>query len=305
VSGFAAMLIGAVADFRHALPRYRERLTAATDDLGNLLAQYDVDVSFSQIYGSLEPSSIIDVVGSTLGGMVSAMVDTSLVLLLMVFILLEAAGFPRKLRAAMANPLANLDRYAQMMDEVQRYLAIKTGISIVTGGLIGVGVWILGVDFPLLWALTAFLLNYIPNVGSIIAAVPAVLVAGVQLGVGYALGTGALYVAVNTLMGNIVEPQLMGRKLGLSPLVVFLSLVFWGWVWGPVGMLLSVPLTMIVKIMLEQSDDLQWLSILLGGAPPAEPAEPGPVARRENRREDEDDAPPAASVADDSAAAGE
>jgi predicted PurR-regulated permease PerM len=221
----------------------------------------------------------------------------------MVFMLLEAAGFPRKLRAALANPLANLDRWAQIMTEVQRYLAIKTGISLVTGMIVGLGVWLIGVDFPMLWALTAFLLNYIPNVGSIIAAVPAVLVAGVQLGVGHALATAVVYVVANTVMGNVVEPQLMGRKLGLSPLVVFLSLVFWGWVWGPVGMLLSVPLTMIVKIMLEQSDDFRWVAVLLGGAPPVEAASDGTVARAENVSKK--DASPAAPSGADGDVAGE
>ncbi len=280
VSGFAALLVGSVSDFREAVPRYKERLAESSAQMQDTLSRYEIDLG--QIYGALEPSSIIEVVGTTLNGVVSAMVDTSLVMLLMVFMLLEAAGFPRKLRAALDNPQANLDRWAQIMMEVQRYLAIKTGISAATGVIVGVGVWILGVDFPMLWALTAFLLNYIPNVGSIIAAVPAVLVAAVQLGVGHAVGTAVVYGVANTVMGNIVEPQLMGRKLGLSPLVVFLSLVFWGWVWGPVGMLLSVPLTMIVKIMLEQSDDFRWVAILLSGAPPPAAPSGGAVPKRTN-----------------------
>ena len=115
----------------------------------------------------------------------------------------------------------------------------------------------------LLWGLVAFLLNYVPNLGSIIAAVPAVLLALVQYGVGHALLVLMGYVAVNMLLGNLLEPVLMGRRLGLSTLVVFLSLVFWGWVWGPVGMLLSVPLTMIAKIFLENTRDLAWLAVML------------------------------------------
>ncbi len=110
----------------------------------------------------------------------------------------------------------------------------------------------------------AFLLNYVPNIGSIIAAVPAVLLAFVQLGAISALLTTALYVAVNVTIGNVVEPRFMGRGLGLSTLVVFLSLVFWGWVLGPVGMLLSVPLTITVKIALESSSKSHWLAVLLG-----------------------------------------
>ena len=238
LTGFGALLIGSVADFREAIPRYQERFQHLSDELYVMLRRIDVDVSFSQLYGAFEPGSVIDMVGTTLTGLVAALLDTSLVLLMMIFMLLEAAGFPRKLRAAMHDPNADLGRYVRMTTEVQRYLVIKTIISMFTGLLIGVWTWGIGVDFPMLWALTAFLLNYIPNVGSVIAAVPAVLVAMVQIGVGHALAVAGGYVVVNMVMGNIVEPQWMGRKLGLSPLVVFLSLVFWGWVWGPLGMLL-------------------------------------------------------------------
>ncbi len=131
---------------------------------------------------------------------------------------------------------------------------------------------IIGVDFPLLWGMLAFLLNYIPTFGSILAAIPPVLLAMVQLGPGHAIAALAVFVMLNVLLGNFVEPYFMGRRLGLSTLVVFLSLVFWGWVWGPVGMLLSVPLTMIVKIMLENTEDLSWIAVLLGAGPKHEPA---------------------------------
>ena len=117
----------------------------------------------------------------------------------------------------------------------------------------------------MLWSVTAFLFNFIPNIGSIIAAVPAVLLAFVQLGPTTA-GLAAIgYVVTNMVMGNVIEPRFMGRGLGLSTLVVFLSLIFWGWLLGTVGMLLSVPLTMIVKLALESSDDSRWLALLLAG----------------------------------------
>jgi len=119
------------------------------------------------------------------------------------------------------------------------------------------------VDYAILWGLLAFLLNYIPNIGSIIAAVPAVLLGLVQHGIIIALVIAGIYVGVNVVIGNMVEPRFMGNRLGLSPLVVFISLVFWGWILGPVGMLLSVPLTMILKIALETTDEWRWLAVLL------------------------------------------
>jgi predicted PurR-regulated permease PerM len=136
-------------------------------------------------------------------------------------------------------------------------------VSLATAGVIGIGLSIIGVDYALLWAVIAFLFNYIPNIGSIIAAIPAVLLAFIQMGPGAAGITGLLYLGTNMVMGNVVEPRFMGRGLGLSTLVVFLSLIFWGWLLGSVGMLLSVPLTMIVKIGLESSQSGGWLSILL------------------------------------------
>src|SRR5690606_25400577 len=148
--------------------------------------------------------------------------------------------------------------------EVQRFLAIKTLISLATGILIGVSVWLAGLDFALLLGLLAFLLNYVPNIGSILAAIPGIMLALIQYGVSRALIVLAAYLAVNVALGNILEPNLMGRRFGLSTLIVVLSLIFWGWVLGPVGMLLSVPLTMIVKIMLEHTQDFRWLAILLG-----------------------------------------
>jgi predicted PurR-regulated permease PerM len=188
------------------------------------------------------------------------------VLLTIVFILSEAAGFPAKLRAAFGRRESS-DRFANIRQEVQHYLGIKSLVSLTTGSVVAGALAIIGVDFPLLWGMLAFLLNYIPTFGSILAGIPPFLLAIVQLGPGHALAVLLVFVAVNVVLGNFVEPYFMGRRLGLSTLVVFLSLVFWGWVWGPVGMLLSVPLTMIVKIMLENTEDLAWIAVLLGSGP--------------------------------------
>ena len=128
----------------------------------------------------------------------------------------------------------------------------------------GLLTWALGVDFPLLWAMLAFLLNYIPTIGSIIAAVPAVLIALVQLGPGEASAVAIGFVGINMVFGNIIEPRLMGFGVGVSPLIVFIGLFFWGWVFGPMGMLLSVPLTMTLKLALESDKRTRWIAILIG-----------------------------------------
>ena len=160
-------------------------------------------------------------------------------------------------------------RVTKIVREVQDYLGIKTVVSLATGLLIGVLTWLLGLDFPILLGLIGFVMNYIPTVGSIVAAVPALLLSVVQFGsVGNFTLVAVGYGVINTVFGNIIEPNLLGRRLGLSTLVVVLSLLFWAWVWGPVGALLAVPLTMIVKIMLENTEDLRWVAILLDKSPP-------------------------------------
>ena len=145
-------------------------------------------------------------------------------------------------------------------------MVIKTLISAVEALAIWLWLLILGVDYPLLWGTLVFLLNYVPNIGSIIAALPAVLLALVQLGVGSALLTALGFVVANIVLGNLVEPKLMGKGLSLSTLVVFLSLVFWEWVLGPIGMILSVPMTSLVKIALESYEETRGLAIMLGSA---------------------------------------
>ena len=237
--------------------------------LGGLGIELSTDV--------LDPGRALGFAGEALGSLGSVLTNSFFILLAVIFILTEAWSFPRKLGAVLAHPERDLPHFKRFAEKLNRYFAIKTTVSIATGIFVGVALWLLGVDFPVLWGLLAFMLNYVPNIGSIIAAVPPVLLAVIQLGMFGALATAGVFVVVNVVMGSVVEPKFMGRGLGLSTLVVFLSLVFWGWMLGPVGMLLSVPLTMTVKIALEANPSTNWIAHLL------DPAE----HRREPRSDDE------------------
>ncbi len=263
------ILIGtSVNDFTNALPEYQQGLRTHTLSLITWLQGMGLRVSTSLITDYFDPAKALQIAGNMLARTSGVLANAFMILLTVVFILLEAAGLPDKLRAGLDNADASLNSFERFNTGVQQYLAIKTLVSLATGILITLWLLFLGLDYPLLWGLVAFLLNYIPNIGSIIAAVPAVLLAVVQLGPGSSLMVAGGYLAVNLLMGSALEPKLMGRKLGLSTLVVFLSLVFWGWALGPVGMLLSVPLTMIVKIALEVKPETRWLALLLGSEIP-------------------------------------
>ncbi len=221
------------------------------------------------LFSRFEPGFLVDFVNRTLRTTTAALSSFLVISLIVIFTLFEAASFGPKVRAAFGSAGAEA-RFARAMHEIQHYMGIKTVISLVTGLLIGIWVGVMGVEFAVFWGLVAFVLNFIPNLGSIIAAVPTTLLAMVQIGVGRALLVALGYLVVNMVIGNFIEPPLLGRRLGLSTLVVVLSLVFWGWVWGPVGMLLSVPLTMVVKILLENTEEFRWVAVLLGDSREAE-----------------------------------
>ncbi len=263
-----ALVGGSLQEFTAALPRYQSRLDQMVESTVQSLDARGLDASDWVSSELIAPGKVMEMIGATLRGVAAIISQTFLVLLIMGFVLAEAAGFPAKLKKAFGSDGDH--RFENMTREVQRYLGFKTLISLATGLLAGVWVGLLGLDFALLWGVSAFLLNYIPSLGSILAAIPPMLLALLQEGPGYAVIVGLGFLVINIALGNLLEPALMGRKMGLSPLVVFLSLVFWGWIWGPVGMLLSVPLTMIARISLESSAEFRWLGVLLGRSPPPE-----------------------------------
>jgi predicted PurR-regulated permease PerM len=158
-------------------------------------------------------------------------------------------------------------------------MVIKTSISLAVGVLIWLWLSILNVDFPILWGFLAFLLHYVPNVGALIAAVPTVFLALIQFGIGRAVLTAVGYLAVEFMLGNVVEPMLMGRRLGLSTLVVVLSLIFWGSLLNLIGVVLCIPLTMTVKFACENNKSTRWIAVLLG--PEMSPAQVPPASKRE------------------------
>lgn len=263
-STLAAFIGSSLNNFASSLPLYQERLTKVTAGFLSWLEGMGLSVSAQVMKGYINPGKAMGLAADTLKGLSGVLANIFMILLTVVFILLEASGLPKKVALALGEPNGSLERLSGFIDSLNRYLAIKSMFSLATGLLVTVWLIILGVDYPLLWGFLAFLLNYVPNIGSIIAAIPACLLALVQLGPGKAALALLGYLVFNNVLGGIIEPRLMGRGLGLSALVVFLSLVFWGWVLGPVGMLLSVPLTMIVKIALEGWSDTSKIAILLG-----------------------------------------
>jgi AI-2 transport protein TqsA len=272
----SAVLTSSILQFQAAIPRYRDRIEELLGASLLWLAAHGLDVPEQpRIVALVGTGAILQFVAELALSLVGILSNLLLVVVTAGFMLVEVSSFEGKLRLVLGEESGRSTALFGIGLQVQRYLMTKTATSLATGMLVLVLLTKSGVDFPRLWALLAFLFNFIPNVGSILAAVPAVLLALVQFGPGGVLLVAGGYALINLLIGNLIEPRLMGRRLGLSPLVVLLSLFFWGWVWGPLGMVLSVPLTVIARIVLEHSRDFHWVSVLLG---PEEPTPPAPGA---------------------------
>ncbi len=260
------MILGtSIADFTAALPGYQARLDTIVDGVVQFIAKNFKNGQQVESLGDMvDPGWAMGLAATILNGLKDVLTNTFLIVFTMIFILLEASTVQTKVEAAFGRNENSLERPRVFLQNLGRYLGIKTLVSFATGLCAFLLTWSIGVDFPLLWAMLAFLLNYVPTIGSIIAAVPAVLLALVQLGPGEATATAIGFAGINVMFGNLIEPRLMGYGVGISPMIVFVGLVFWGWVFGPVGMLLSVPLTMTLKMALENDERTRWVAILLG-----------------------------------------
>jgi AI-2 transport protein TqsA len=268
-----AVLGASLSTFSDAMPFYQKRLHEQILVFKAFLASNNIVVTEKALVEYLNPVPVINLTAGllTAAGLAS---NILLILLTVTFILLEASSFPHKLRSVLGDPQRVFPQYTMFVNDIRRYMVIKTIISLIAGVTIGLWLFILGVDFPVLWGFVAFLLHFVPNLGPILAAIPAVLLAILQLGMGPAVLAAAGYLVVGFTLGNVVEPRLMGRKLGLSTLVVFLSLVFWGGLVGPIGVVLCVPLTMALKFAAESSQNTRWIAILLGSEKASESIPP-------------------------------
>jgi AI-2 transport protein TqsA len=263
-SSFAFLIGGTLSSFSSNLSKYESTLTTISNSFIQSLNDKGLNIPLDQVSNLVQPAKILEYTATALNTLFNMVGSTFLIFLIILFILMEFGSFSIKARAIRNESDKSIFYYSTILQNIRHYLAIKTLLCLSTGFLVYLSLLIIGVDYPLLWALIAGLMNYIPNIGSIVATIPTVLFALVQLGLGGALWTLGSSMLIHNVLGNFIEPRIMGKGLGLSTLVVFLSLLFWGFVLGMVGMFLSVPFTMTIKIILEQNEKTKWLSILLG-----------------------------------------
>ena len=265
--GSLLLLENSVQDFQKNIPEYSVKFKKLADICAGFAASKGLHLEGHFFANIFQPESVMKYVSVFFQGLSSLLTNVFFVLLIVLFILAESTGFSEKIVRIPGNAEKRLELLKKFSVAVQAYMLMKSLISLLTAVLITATLLLFGVDYAFLWGMLAFGFNFVPSIGSIIAAVPAVLLTLIQLGPVSAGLVALSYLVVNIVVGTIIEPQFMGKKLGLSTLVVFLSLVFWGWVLGPVGMLLSVILTMTLKIALDNHESTQWLGMLLGPNP--------------------------------------
>ena len=260
----ALVFTGELEGFRDGLPGYQSRLVLLSDQFGGWLENVGVTNGREAVKDIFDPAVAVNLVRIALSNVSGTFGTGLLVLLAVVFMLLEATGLTEKLKVAFHLTEEAEERLGRIMSAINQYMVIKSLASLATALCIWFWLWILGIDFAVLWAILAFLFNFIPFVGAIFMAIPAVLMALVQTDIQTTLLVALGYLVANTVIGSILEPRIMGRGLGISTLAVFLSLLFWGWVLGTVGVFLALPLTMALIIALESNPQTRPIAILLG-----------------------------------------
>ena len=260
----ALVTTGAVEGFRDSLPTYQERFMTFSQQFGGWLEGVGASGSREAIPDLLDPNKLAHGVRLFLSNASGIFAMGFLVLIATIFILLEAPTIPTKLRAAFHLTEDGDARLKRLLDTVNRYMWIKTLTSLGTAVCIWLLLWFFGIDFAILWAVLAFFLNFVPVVGNILMMIPPVLLALIQIDPWTALLVAIGYLVINTVIGNVLEPRIMGKGLGVSTLAIFISLLFWGWLFGTVGMFLAVPLTAAVVIALDANPHTRPLAILLG-----------------------------------------
>ena len=257
-----------IAQINNTLPEYENRLNSIVSGVSVWATGLGIIPEGLKLKSLIDPGAVIGLLGDLVNRAGGLMANLFLIIMALLFILVESSTLPAKLGHIMSARKVSLDHLGDFTDNVNRYFLIKTLMSLVTGAFIALWLYLLGVDFAVLWGWLAFFLNFVPYIGSIIAAVPAVLIALLGQGTDTALFAALGFLLANVVVGNLLEPRFLGKGLGLSTLVVFVSMVFWGWVLGPVGMFLSAPLTTLLKIAVESDPKSRWLGVLLGTGPP-------------------------------------
>lgn len=263
-TGFGELIGNSLSSFSKDVPKYEQKFSNMENSIVQFFDAKGINFSSEKLFKNVDTSRVMGLTTDILGQLGGFMGQTITIFMLMLFLLFEMDSVALKARAIAKSTNLTLSYFRTIGNNIRHYLFIKTLTSLLTGLLIWFFLYVIGLKYAILWGLIAFLLNYIPNIGSIIAAIPAVLFAMIELEFGGVIWTIIIFASVNIIVGSLIEPKVMGKGLGLSTFVVFAGLIFWGFLFGTVGMFLSVPLTITIKVILEQNERTKWIAVILG-----------------------------------------
>lgn len=258
------IIIVSLQNVAQALPNYQNRVQEITNEIADTLSRRGIDVSDVKDMETFSSKNLIDAGVTAASAVAGALSSWFFMLLLATYMLIEATDFPRKIEKSLKAGSAMPERFYKLNVSIRSYIFMTVWLGALNAVLITIMLFILGVDFALLWGVLAFLMSFIPYVGFIIALLPPTLMSLLEAGWSEALMVLAGFLILNLATDNILKPRVMGRGLELSPVVIMLSLFIWTWILGPVGALLAVPLTIIVKeLLFESSEDTRWIANMM------------------------------------------
>lgn len=252
-------------DFLLNLPLYEKKLQTIVVNTLAFAENYGYEIDKKTIVDMLNLNSFFGITTNLIGSIGTFLSKFLLVIIGIAFILAESKSFERKLKIIFDKDKEKLEHFNLFSHNIQKYILVKTTTSFLTGFLISLALIYFDIDYPILWGVIAMLFNFIPVIGSIIAAIPAILLSLISADLNTTILLIIFYLIINISISNVIEPKLMGRELGLSPLIIFFSLILWGWVLGAVGMFLAVPITMTLKIAFDSNSSTKWISLFMSG----------------------------------------
>ena len=279
VLGLAIVLFGmggavtkSIIQFSQNLPYYKNELHEITRSTVSMLNGYGLNVSPDTVAQNFSAGSVFGYASKFVTGVGGVLGQITLLVLVVAFILGETNSFPIKLKAVLKDPDISLGNITVISKNIRYYLGVKTLTGLIGGTSVAIVLFIMHIEYAIIWGILVLLMRYIPNIGSVIAAIPIMLFVLIQDGLSGVLYVGIAYGMINFVLGQIIEPKFLAKGMNLSTLAVFLSLVFWGWILGDIGMLLAVPITMAMKISFETRDNSRWMAIMLGSEESAKDA---------------------------------
>ena len=271
-------LVGSsVQDFAASVSEYEARVKEIEQRLGGVLANLGVDVESLAADQLTAPEELLGVAASFVGGIVSGLSNWGVIILANVFFLLEATVMPRKIRNVTVEGDPDVQQILGLNHNLRQYMVINAGVGALAAVANFILLAIMGVEFAVLWAVLSFFFSFVPNVGFIISVIPPAIMALLQFGVTEMLIVIGAYIIINFLVDNVIKPRFIQEELDISATVTFLSLIVWGWVLGPIGAILAVPMSIILHAIFDSRQETRWLAYMMGtGSEPFEPEEGDP-----------------------------